>query len=479
MAQSEDTELRDLVIEALEKNGSLAKIRALLRANVFLAFEEDCDIKQNPSLDNIFNLPEGKLALSIVHEFLEYCNLKNTLFVYMSESRQEREYKYEGKKSLNGKLYLDKQGLKEPILVSLIKSYHQNKYFEKKRHTKEDKMNRSKLKENHTYLVHDDSQTSTTSNSLSDISSDDRNKLRLRLNLDNSDTDTSSESAKEKSSSEYIPGDHIIEMKKGTNTQSVIQHTNGSLHNNQNHSIPNAPELKSSLYDTLKEFRALPSSSDSTSYAELKPFQTIDDLNKVALQGTQQKYNADIVQPAPSYSIGNLKSESQHTVDSSKSGTISSASSLSSKERHISASKSKDGKPLIDSRISEADTVEYSNDFSTSSPKFNKSPHKESKRSDDNSHKNISIESQNQGSQSSRSSISISDTADLMSEKSSSNENNSKIDHSTNKSKLLSQSVLHSKSNIRQNKSLSDDSGDFTESPIHSLSNLSLDIHSD
>nr|XP_037871797.1 centrosomal protein 43 isoform X2 [Bombyx mori] len=58
MAQSEDTELRDLVIEALEKNGSLAKIRALLRANVFLAFEEDCDIKQNPSLDNIFNLPE-------------------------------------------------------------------------------------------------------------------------------------------------------------------------------------------------------------------------------------------------------------------------------------------------------------------------------------------------------------------------------------------------------------------------------------
>ncbi|XP_062528465.1 centrosomal protein 43 isoform X2 [Bombyx mori] len=453
MAQSEDTELRDLVIEALEKNGSLAKIRALLRANVFLAFEEDCDIKQNPSLDNIFNLPE--------------------------ESRQEREYKYEGKKSLNGKLYLDKQGLKEPILVSLIKSYHQNKYFEKKRHTKEDKMNRSKLKENHTYLVHDDSQTSTTSNSLSDISSDDRNKLRLRLNLDNSDTDTSSESAKEKSSSEYIPGDHIIEMKKGTNTQSVIQHTNGSLHNNQNHSIPNAPELKSSLYDTLKEFRALPSSSDSTSYAELKPFQTIDDLNKVALQGTQQKYNADIVQPAPSYSIGNLRSESQHIVDSSKSGTISSASSLSSKERHISASKSKDGKPSIDSRISEADTVEYSNDFSTSSPKFNKSPHKEStKRSNDNSHKNISIESQNQGSQSSRSSISISDIADLMSEKSSSNENNSKIDHSTNKSKL-SQSVLHSKSNIRQNKSLSDDSGDFTESPIHSLSNLSLDIHSD
>ncbi|XP_013166532.1 PREDICTED: T-cell activation GTPase-activating protein 1-like isoform X2 [Papilio xuthus] len=60
MAQSEDTELRDLVVEALEKNGSLAKIRALLRANIFLVFEDECEnIKQNVSLDSILKLPEG------------------------------------------------------------------------------------------------------------------------------------------------------------------------------------------------------------------------------------------------------------------------------------------------------------------------------------------------------------------------------------------------------------------------------------
>lgn len=61
MAQAEDTELRDLVIEALERNGSLAKIRALLRANIFLAFEDECEnLKQNVNLDNILKLPEGR-----------------------------------------------------------------------------------------------------------------------------------------------------------------------------------------------------------------------------------------------------------------------------------------------------------------------------------------------------------------------------------------------------------------------------------
>lgn len=86
--------------------------------------------------------------------------------------------------------------------------------------------------------------------------------------------------------------------------------------------------------------------------------------------------------------------------------------------------------------------------------------------------KNVSVESPHQTSQSSQSSVSLSDVADLISEKSS-------LSISNNKSKVSGNNQSKGMSDQKQSKVLSDDSGDFTESPVPSLSNLSLDIHSD
>ncbi|XP_045455519.1 centrosomal protein 43-like [Melitaea cinxia] len=175
MAQTEDTELRDLVIEALEKNGSLAKIRALLRANIFLAFEDECEnLKQNETLDKLLLLPEGK--------------------------RQGTEYTYEGRNNVADKLNInwnDQSGNK-PILLTLVNNIlnqsQKNIYKQDNKHSHFNRLNRNKnykADQDCTYIVHEDSNT-TTSYSQSDNSSDEKNKLDLRLTLDNSDTDTSS-----------------------------------------------------------------------------------------------------------------------------------------------------------------------------------------------------------------------------------------------------------------------------------------------
>ncbi|KAG6447593.1 hypothetical protein O3G_MSEX005034 [Manduca sexta] len=485
MAQTEDTELRDLVIEALEKNGSLAKIRALLRANVFLAFEDDFDnIRQNASLDNVLKLPEGILALSVVHEFLEFCNLKNTLFVYMSESRQGKEYNYEGKHYLNEKLNLYKQDVREPILITLIKLFNQSKYFDQ--HGNGESRKQVKLASNYrddencTYIVHEDSQGSTTSNSQSDNMSDDKNKLHLRLQLDNSDTDTSSDSAREKSRSEYIPSEHFKRSDKN-----VIQHTSKEhsdmVHDKRSDIITHKKE-QNILHDTLKDLKITNSSSDSTSYVELKPYNDFDGkiLNTENVTVVKKQDNKN---NSPRSSTKN--NSHSKSIEGAKSASSSNASSLSFKDEQIKSNK--DHTSPQASIKSDVDTAEYSYDFA-SSPSLKNIDKPKLTKADSTSHtletvegkyspnKNLSVESQQH---SSHSSVSISDVADLISDKSSSAGNQSRNDKSTDHKSSLSSRHSKKKSQSHQSKIMSDDSGDFTESPVPSLSNLSLDIHSD
>lgn len=487
MAQAEDTELRDLVIEALERNGSLAKIRALLRANIFLAFEDECEnLKQNVTLDNILKVPEGLMALSVVHEFLEFCCLKNTLFVYKPESRQGTEYKYEGKKKLAEKMNLPKFDMKEPILLTLVKNMvkSQNKYFDSDansnyNHEKCEEKN-YREEQNCTYILHEDSQSSTTSNSQSDNSSDEKNKLHLRLQLDNSDTDTSSDSARDKTSSEYIPGDHILQTAdNGSNY--ITQKSSDCVDARGDNKLAtfNRPRNETSLI--MSELKLTTnSSSDSTSYVELKPFNSLDEkmLNTAGLPIVE----TDCIQEqnSPKFvSVSNV----QNDLVSPKPGTLSSSDSLITNKQVIETKAFEvSEKKSQDSGKSDADTAEFSygDDFSSSPvSKFKENVDKQTKSSasiqDDiekSSNKNVSVESPHHTSQSSQSSVSLSDVADLISEKSS-------LSISNNKSKVSGNNQSKGMSDQKQSKVLSDDSGDFTESPVPSLSNLSLDIHSD
>uniref|UniRef100_A0A8C5UIQ3 Centrosomal protein 43 n=1 Tax=Malurus cyaneus samueli TaxID=2593467 RepID=A0A8C5UIQ3_9PASS len=74
-AAEEDTELRDLLVQTLESSGVLNKIKAELRAAVFLALEEQEKVEVREIKCN-----------SLVAEFLRFFNLDFTLAVFQPES---------------------------------------------------------------------------------------------------------------------------------------------------------------------------------------------------------------------------------------------------------------------------------------------------------------------------------------------------------------------------------------------------------
>ncbi|XP_069708345.1 centrosomal protein 43 [Phaenicophaeus curvirostris] len=90
-AAEEDTELRDLLVQTLESSGVLNKIKAELRAAVFLALEEQEKVENktplvNESLRSFLGTKDGRLVAGLVAEFLQFFNLDFTLAVFQPES---------------------------------------------------------------------------------------------------------------------------------------------------------------------------------------------------------------------------------------------------------------------------------------------------------------------------------------------------------------------------------------------------------
>ncbi|KAM6368313.1 centrosomal protein 43 isoform 3-T3 [Alca torda] len=90
-ATEEDTELRDLLVQTLESSGVLNKIKAELRAAVFLALEEQEKVENktplvNESLKSFLSTKDGRLVAGLVAEFLRFFNLDFTLAVFQPES---------------------------------------------------------------------------------------------------------------------------------------------------------------------------------------------------------------------------------------------------------------------------------------------------------------------------------------------------------------------------------------------------------
>ncbi|XP_049641148.1 centrosomal protein 43 isoform X3 [Suncus etruscus] len=91
VAAEEDTELRDLLVQTLENSGVLNRIKAELRAAVFLALEEQEKVENktplvNESLKKFLNTKDGRLVASLVAEFLQFFNLDFTLAVFQPET---------------------------------------------------------------------------------------------------------------------------------------------------------------------------------------------------------------------------------------------------------------------------------------------------------------------------------------------------------------------------------------------------------
>ncbi|XP_061099486.1 FGFR1 oncogene partner isoform X9 [Conger conger] len=132
-AAEEDTELRDLLIQNLENNGVLNKIKAELRAAVFLALEEQDKVENktplvNENLKKCLNTKDGRLVASLITDFLHVFNLDFTLAVFQPEINSLNGL--ESREAVARELGItDQEGNKgTPLLLELIKrSRHKDK----------------------------------------------------------------------------------------------------------------------------------------------------------------------------------------------------------------------------------------------------------------------------------------------------------------------------------------------------------------
>jgi len=119
--------LRDLVATTLENSGILGKIKAQLRANVYMALEEGENVKNksklvNQNLIDFLSTTNGRLVASLVREFLEFFDLDFTLAVFDPETNIGKDFKYRER----GKL-IDALGLteltdkKSPLLSEIMR----------------------------------------------------------------------------------------------------------------------------------------------------------------------------------------------------------------------------------------------------------------------------------------------------------------------------------------------------------------------
>ncbi|KAG7465743.1 hypothetical protein MATL_G00156730 [Megalops atlanticus] len=125
-AAEEDTELRDLLIQNLENSGVLNKIKAELRAAVFLALEEQEKVENktplvNECLKKCLNTKDGRLVASLITDFLQVFNLDFTLAVFQPEINTLNGL--ENREAVARELGIpDPEGSKStPLLLELIK----------------------------------------------------------------------------------------------------------------------------------------------------------------------------------------------------------------------------------------------------------------------------------------------------------------------------------------------------------------------
>ncbi|XP_029903483.1 centrosomal protein 43 isoform X2 [Myripristis murdjan] len=89
-AAEDDTELRDLLLQNLENNGVLNKLKAEIRAAVFLAMEEQDKVENktplvNENLKKCLNTKDGRLVASLIIDFLHVFSLDFSLAVFLPE----------------------------------------------------------------------------------------------------------------------------------------------------------------------------------------------------------------------------------------------------------------------------------------------------------------------------------------------------------------------------------------------------------
>ncbi|XP_028413920.1 FGFR1 oncogene partner-like [Dendronephthya gigantea] len=127
ISAEEDPDLRDLVAHTLENNGVLGRIKAELRANVFMVLDahDKNEMNQlpfvNEKLKNFINTKEGRLVTGLVKEFLEFFGLEYSLAVFDPETGFGD--RYQGREGLAEDLNLSNVvNSSKPVISSLLEN---------------------------------------------------------------------------------------------------------------------------------------------------------------------------------------------------------------------------------------------------------------------------------------------------------------------------------------------------------------------
>ncbi|XP_027135103.1 centrosomal protein 43 isoform X5 [Larimichthys crocea] len=125
-ATEDDTELRDLLIQNLENTGVLNKLKAEMRAAVFLAMEEQDRLENKSSLINeqlkkCLNTTDGRVVAGLIADFLQVFHLDFTLAVFQPEVNSLSGL--DGRESVCRDLDLSESDVNKncPLLLELVR----------------------------------------------------------------------------------------------------------------------------------------------------------------------------------------------------------------------------------------------------------------------------------------------------------------------------------------------------------------------
>ncbi|CAL8312642.1 unnamed protein product [Boreogadus saida] len=124
-ATEEDTELRDLLIQSLENSGVLNKLKAEMRAAVFLAMDEQDKVENksplvNENLRKFLNTKDGRLVAGLIVDFLHVFHLDFTLAVFQPEIHALKGL--DSREQVSQELGLADEGKKKtPLLLELLR----------------------------------------------------------------------------------------------------------------------------------------------------------------------------------------------------------------------------------------------------------------------------------------------------------------------------------------------------------------------
>lgn len=128
-----ELELKDLIVQTLEANGLLSKIKAQLRASVFMALDENDkeanknNDYQNSKVKKILQTNEGRLAASLIRDFLECCNLDYTISVLDPELNSNIFWDKREKLCRSLNIEENESNMDNPILYEYLKDQSKRK----------------------------------------------------------------------------------------------------------------------------------------------------------------------------------------------------------------------------------------------------------------------------------------------------------------------------------------------------------------